>query len=175
MKRLITHSISLIFFLALSGCFTVKISTKGINIPANIKTFSVQYFDNRAKLVEPSFSQTFTDELIEYIEKNSGLRYVNGMGDVDFSGTITTYETSAQAITESSSTSGTLAAVTRFTIGVKFDYMDTKDPEQDFNKSVSAYRDFESTESFSSVEESLSDEIREEIIEAIFTEAFVNW
>ncbi len=162
------------FSLLVAGCFSLKYDLKGgITIPPYVKTFSVQYFDNRAQLVEPTFSQRFTDELRQYIESNSNLKYVRGMGDVDFSGTISTYQISPQAISSSSGTNQ--AAMTRFSIAVKAKYTDVKEPDNDFEKSVSGYRDFESTQNFSSVEENLSEEIREELIEQIFNAAFVNW
>jgi hypothetical protein len=158
----------IIFF---SGCFSMKYDFKGgVSIRPEIKTFSVQYFDNRAKLVEPSFSQRFTDALREYIESNTNLRYVNGLGDIDFSGSIITYETSPQSIV-----SGEKAAMTRFTIGVKFSYMDTQKPEEDFEKTFSNYKEFDSSSGFSSVEAGLSEEIIDLIIEQIYNAAFVNW
>lgn len=160
--------------LFVSSCFSLRYDFKGgVTIPPHIKTFSVQYFDNRAQLVEPTFSQKFTDELRQYIESNTNLRYVRGMGDIDFSGTISTYQITPQAF---SSTGGQdQAAMTRFSIGIKATYTDVKEPDNDFDKTVSGYREFESTTSFSSVEESLSEEIREEIIEQLFNAAFVNW
>lgn len=158
-------------FLIFGGCFSMKYDFKGgVTIRPEIKTFSVQYFDNRAQLVEPSFSQRFTDALREHIENNTSLRYVNGLGDIDFSGSIESYEITPQSIT-----SGETAAMTRFNIGVKVSYMDTQKPEEDFEKSVSEFREFESSQSFSSVELELSDEIIDEIIEQIFNAAFVNW
>jgi hypothetical protein len=160
--------------LLFSSCFSLNYDFKGgVTIPPHIKTFSVQYFDNRAQLVEPTFSQQFTDELRQYIESNSSLKYVRGMGDIDFSGTITTYQITPQAF--SSSGGQDQAAMTRFTIGVKASYTDVKEPDNDFEKTVSAYREFESTTSFTAVEESLSEELREEIIEQIFNSAFVKW
>ncbi|MBN2486370.1 MAG: LptE family protein [Bacteroidales bacterium] len=154
-----------------AGCFSLRYDFKGgVSIRPEIKTFSVQYFDNRASLVEPSFSQRFTDALREYIEKNTNLRYVNGLGDVDFSGHISTYQITSQAVV-----SGESSAMVRFTIGVKFSFMDTKLPEEDFDKTLSAFREFASTQSFSSVEQSLSGEIIDELIEQIYIAAFVNW
>lgn len=171
------YKLSVIFALTgllFSSCFTVGYDARGgVTIPPHIKTFSVQYFDNRAQLVEPTFSQRFTDELRQYIESNSSLKYVRGMGDIDFSGTITTYQITPQAF--SSSGGQDQAAMTRFTIGVKASYSDIKMPDNDFEKTVSAYREFESTKNFTTEEESLSEELREEIIEQIFNAAFVNW
>jgi hypothetical protein len=161
----------LIPFLLFNSCFQLKYDFKGgVTIRPDIKTFSVQYFDNRARLVEPSFSQRFTDGLRDYIQNNTNLRYVTGLGDIDFSGTIVTYEITPQAIV-----SGETAAKTRFSIAVKVNYMDTQKPEEDFEKSISGFRDFESTVQFSSVELELSQEIIDEIIEQTYNAAFVNW
>lgn len=156
--------------LLFSTCFSMRYDFKGgVSIDPKIRTFSVQYFDNRAQLVEPSFSQVFTEELKQYVQDNTSLRLVTGVGDVDFSGHITTYKITPQAIT------GETAATTRFTIGVKASYMNNINPDDEFERSFSQFREFESTESFTTVEATLSAEIREEIIEQIFNAAFVNW
>jgi hypothetical protein len=163
--------ILIIPFVLFNSCFQLRYDFKGgVTIRPEIKTFSVQYFDNRARLVEPSFSQRFTDGLRDYIQNNTNLRYVNGLGDIDFSGTITTYEIAPQSIV-----SGETAAKTRFTIGVNVNFMDTQKPEEDFDKSISKFRDFESSTQFSSVELELSQEILDELIEQIYNAAFVNW
>jgi hypothetical protein len=164
-------SIMLFSGIFVAGCFTLKYDTKGgVSIDPRIKTFSVQYFDNRATLVQPSFSQTFTEGLRDYIEKNTSLRYVTGVGDVDFSGQITTYEITPQAVT-----SANTAAQTRFTIGVKVKYTNNYDSKSSFEKSFSSYRDYNSTESFASVESGLSEVIMQEVIEQTYNAAFINW
>lgn len=171
MKRFLTVIMAFAPLLIAYSCFSLKYDFKGgVNIPAHVQTFSVQFFENRAKLVEPTFSQRFTDELKAHLEGNTSLRLVNGMGDIDFSGTITTYQITPQAVS-----AGDQSALTRFTIAVKLEYSDQKIPENEFEKSISAYREFPTSEPFSSVEESLSQEIMEEIIEQIFNAAFVNW
>jgi preprotein translocase subunit SecF len=170
MKKLFYIIIALVAFMT-AGCFSMKYDFKGgVAIDPKIKTFSVQYFDNKATLVEPTFSQIFTQELQRYIENNTNLRLVVGRGDVDFSGFVSTYQITGQAVT-----SGETAAKTRFTVGVKVKYSNNINPDDEFDRSFSQFREFESTVSFSDVEETLSAEIREEIIEQIFIAAFVNW
>lgn len=171
MKKLPSIIIISVFFITLESCFTINYDFKGgVNIPAHIKSYSVQFFENRAKLIEPTFSQRFTDELKAYLESNTNLRLVNGIGDIDFSGVITKYNITPQAIS-----AGDQAAMTRFTIAVKLEYKDQKIPENDFEKTISAHRDFPTSDAFSSVESELSQEIMEEIIEQVFNAAFVNW
>lgn len=157
--------------LLLGGCFSMNYDFKGgVAIDPKIKTFSVQYFDNRASLVEPLFSQKFTEELKLYIQNNTDLRMVTGRGDIDFSGVVKTYKITPQAIS-----SGETAANTRFSIGIQVNYANSIDPDDDFEKTFSQYKEFESTTSFNEVEDVLSTEIREELIEQVFNEAFVNW
>lgn len=164
-------SLFIFIFLSAASCFTIHYDMKGgADIDPKIQTVSVQYFNNRATRIEPSLSQTFTDELKAYMESNTKLRVVNTIGDVDFSGEITDYKIESVAIS-----AGDMPAKTRFTITIRVRYTNSINPDDDFDSSFSRYREFDSTVDFSSVEASLKDEIVEEIIEQIFNKAFVNW
>ncbi len=153
-----------------SSCFTFTLTTKGTTIDPRIQTFSIQPFMNRASRVKPSLSQDFTNALNDYIQANTKLRQVNGLGDVDFKGEIISYDVRPTAIS-----AGEVASQTRFTIGVKVTYTDNIEPDNNFETTVSRYRDFDSSRDFSSVEEELGLEMTEEIVEQIFNKAFVNW
>jgi hypothetical protein len=161
--------ITLLSFVLLTACFSVRYDLKG---GAEIKgnTISVQYFDNRATRVEPTLGQRLTDQLKDYMESNTKLRMINTMGDHDFSGEITDYR-----ITPASIAAGDQAAKTRFTITIRVKYTNSIDPDSSFDSNFSRFRDFDSTQDFSAVEADLSEEIIEEIIEQIFNKAFVNW
>ncbi len=169
-NKTVRYILSLLLLPLFTGCFSVKYDAKGgVAVDPNIKTFSVQFFDNRASLVDPTLSQTFTEELKDYIANNTSLRLVTNRGNVDFSGHIVKYDITPQAVT------GETAAQTRFTIGIQVSYNNTVNEDDNFEKTFSSFRDFESTTSFSNVEDELSEEIREEILEQIFNAAFVNW
>jgi hypothetical protein len=157
--------------LLMQACFSLKYDLKGgAQVDPKIKTISVQYFANRALRVNPSLSQKLTDDLKTYMEKNTSLRVVNSVGDVDFSGEITDYSYLSTGIA-----AGDLASQTRFTIVVRVKYTNSVKPEENFDASFSRYRDFDSQTNFGEVEDKLSSEIIEEIIEQIFNKAFVNW
>lgn len=165
---------SLIILLAgilLEGCFSMRYDFKGgVTIDPKITSFSVQYFDNKATLVEPSFSQVFTEELKTYIQSNTNLRLITGRGDIDFSGFITSYEITPQAIS-----SGETAAKSRFSISVKVNYQKSVNPDDNFERAFTQFREFDNAVSFNDVEDVLSEEIRRDIVEQIFIAAFVNW
>ena len=161
--------ISLLSVILLTACFSVRYDLKGgADIQGN--TASVQYFDNRASRVEPSLSQKFTNRLRFFMENNTKLRMLNTIGDHDFSGEITEYKIRPAAIA-----AGDQAAKTRFTISIRVKYTNSLDPDSSFDSSFSRFRDFDSTEDFSTVEVVLAEDIIEEIIDQIFNKAFVNW
>jgi hypothetical protein len=162
----------LLLSLLLSDCFTVRYDFKGgATIDPKIKTLSVQFFNNRStSFVNPTISQTFTEGLKSYMENNTNLRLVNTIGNVDFSGEINRYDYVSTGVV-----AGDVAAKTRFTISIRVKFANSIDPKNNFDQNFSAFRDFDSKTSFTSVENELSKEIIDEIIEQIFNKAFVNW
>ncbi|MCA1746774.1 MAG: LPS assembly lipoprotein LptE [Bacteroidales bacterium] len=158
--------------LVMQGCKTMSInySFSGVNISPDIQTVTVEYFPNRAPVVQAQLSQLFTDALIDKIQSNTSLDLVAAGGDVTFSGEIRNYETRPTAITGNET-----AARNRLTISVRVVYTNTVDPEADFDSSFSRYEDYDSSQNLADVEGELIDLIVESIMDDIFSKAFVNW
>jgi len=161
--------ITLLLALIVSAC-SINMTMSGASIPENINTFSVQYFDNRAPLINPVLSQNFTEGLKDRISNESRLNLVNGTGDVDFSGEINGYNVRPMAIQ-----SDAISAETRLTMSIKVRYKNYKDPKQNWESTFSAFRDFESSQNINAVETDLTNEMIEEITENIFNKAFADW
>lgn len=151
------------------GC-KVTYSFSGVNISPEITTVSVDYFPNRAPVVQAQLSQLFTDALIDKIQANTNLALVPGTGQVSFSGEIRNYDTKPTAITGQET-----AARNRLTISVKVVYTNSVEPELDFESNFSRYEDYDSSQNLADVENELIDLIVESIVEDIFNKAFVNW
>jgi len=130
----------------------------------------VDYFPNRARLVNPNLSQLFTDALQEKLIKQTSLSQITDKGDLEFSGQITDYDVKPMNIVK-----GDLAAQNRLTIGIKVKFTNNKDHTQDWEKTFSAYEDFESSNSLSSVEDSLVPEIIKKLTDDIFNASIANW
>ena len=94
----------------LSAC-SISMTMSGASIPENLTSFSVQYFNNRAPIINPTLSQNFTEGLKDRISNESRLILRDDMGDVDFSGEITGYDVRPMAIQ-----SDAVSAETRFVI-----------------------------------------------------------
>ncbi len=158
------------FLSVVSAACKISYSFTGASIAPNVKTFSVYYFPNRAKLVNPNLSQLFTDGLQEKLIKQTSLNQISEDGDLEFNGQITDYDVRPMNIV-----SGDLAAQNRLTIGVKVKFTNNKDHTQDWEKTFTAYEDFESSNSLSSVEDQLVPEIIKKLTDDIFNASVANW
>ncbi|MCX6334514.1 MAG: LptE family protein [Bacteroidia bacterium] len=155
--------------LLLYGC-KIKYSLSGASISPDVKTLSVQYFQNRANLVQANLSQSLTDALIDKCKAQTNLSMTSSIGDVNFEGEITDYNTRPLTVAADA-----LAATNRFTISVRVKFTNAVQPEYNFEQTFSRYEDYSSELDLSAVEKELSDKIIELLIEDIFNKAFVNW
>ena len=149
------------------GCGIYSFS--GASIPAEAKTVSVAYFPNHAQLVNPMLSNNLTNALRDAMTNQTTLDVVETGGDLAFEGEITDYRTMPVAIT------GQTAAMNRLTITVNVRFSNRLDETKDFESSFSRYEDYPSNQELTSVQESLSATIIEQLVEDIFNKALVNW
>ncbi len=148
----------------------VSYSFTGASIAPNVKTFMVDFFPNRARLVNPNLSQLFTEGLQDKLVKQTSLNQITDGGDLEFSGQITDYDVKPMNISQ-----GDMAAQNRLTITVKVKFTNNKDHEQDWEKTFTAYEDFDSNSALSSVEDSLVPEIIKKLTDDIFNASIANW
>lgn len=135
-----------------------------------LSSVSIQYFQNRASLVQPALSQTITDKLTDKCKAQTSLTVINGLGDANFEGEIIDYNTRPQTVSADAT-----AAVNRFTIAVRVKFTNVADPEKSFEQTFSRFEDYSSLSNLSDVEAELSEKIVEMLVEDIFNAAFVNW
>jgi len=164
----------ILLLLPLSAILTpsckISYSFTGANISPDVETYSVDYFPNRARLVNPNLSQQLTESLKEKLQRQTSLNEVEESGDLDYSGTITNYEVRPIAIQKDD-----LASQNRLTITINLIYTNNKDHEQDFERSFSAFEDYGSESMLSDVEDGLVVEILKKILEDIFNTTIANW
>ncbi len=166
----ITYVLTIAVVSLITTACSINMTMSGASIPDDISSFSVQYFDNRAPLINPVLSQNFTEGLKDRITNESRLNLVNGTGDVDFSGEITGYSVRPMAIQADA-----VSAETRLTMTIKVRYKNYKDPKQNWESSFSSFRDFDSSLNINAIENDLTTEMIEEVTENIFNKAFADW
>ncbi len=153
--------------LSITGCFY---KFTGADIPAQAKTISISYFENKAALIESSLSQILTDALKDRFSSQTALNIATSDGDLQVIGHISDYSITPQAI------QGDKAAQNRLSITVKVDYINRYDPSKDFESSgFTQYEDYSSTEDLNSIQDDLIEKIVDKIVDEIFNKTVVNW
>jgi hypothetical protein len=159
--------------LALMGLFFSSCgvySFTGASVPAGTKTMSIQYFTNKAAIVEPTLSNVFTNALRDRFTSQTNLKIVPKNGDINIEGEITGYAITPQAIQGDQT-----AALNRLTITVNVRYTSKQDPTKDFETTFSKFRDYSSIKDFNSVKADLIKQIVDDLTDDIFNKALANW
>lgn len=159
-----------LILLPLGGCrISYKLNGSAIDYTV-YKTISVSDFPIRAALVYPPLQQMFENRLDDYITRNTRLQVVDNNSDLELSGEITGYNLTPQAVTEDA-----YASKTRLTIQVRVRYTDNKQEGKDIDQTFSAYRDFDSSQLLTDVQDQLCEEISKELVDLIFNATLGNW
>ena len=155
----------------LTGCgVAIKYSLSGASIPPDAKTFSVAYFPNNATMVSPILSSTLTEALVDIFTRRTRLTQVDEGGDFAFEGEITNYSS-----TTSSVSSDEYALLNRLTITVKVRFTNALDESMSFNRTFTAFEDYESTQLLTEVEGTLIPLIVDKLVTDIFQASASNW
>lgn len=143
----------------------------------NARTIQVEEFFNNTDLGPANLGQIFTNRLKDYYQQNSNLSVVKENGELLIEGMIASYAISQVApVSGGASTIADVAALTRLTIGVKVNYVDTLVPKNNFkDRLFSFYADFPNTQDLNTVREGLEKKILDQIFIDIFNATIANW
>lgn len=139
-------------------------------IPPEVKTFRVNYFENRAEYKNPQLSPAITEKLKQKIIGTTRLRQTNDDdAHYDISGYVSRYYTSTTGI------SGNTTSLNRLTVEFHLIFKNTLDEKKNFEADVNYSLDFNANRSLSEVEQEKSEEIVRNLTDAIFNKIFSNW
>ncbi len=139
-------------------------------IPEEVKTFRVNYLENKAQYVNTQLSPQLTERLKQKIINTTRLRQTNeDDAHYDISGFVSQYFTSTISIT------GNNAASNRLTVGFHLVFRNTLDEKKNFETDLTRTFDFPATQSLSQAESSLNNEMVRNIVDEIFNKIFSNW
>ena len=156
-------------------CLLCGISSCGIynftgGSTGNAKTFQVNFFQNRAPLIEPGMDREFTFYLQDLINNQTNLSLTNSNGDLVYEGEITNFTVAPMA-----ATADQRAAQNRLTVTVNVRFTNNKEEDKDFEKQFSHYYDFPANAQLSSVKSAAFEAIFERIGQDIFNASLANW
>ena len=149
---------------------TCKYGFKDVSLPAEVKTFRVNYFENRADYKNPQLSPQLTEKLKQKIISTTRLQQTNADdAHYDISGFVSQYFTSTTGITNNNT------SLNRLTATFHLIFKNTLDEAKNFEGDVTYSVDFDANLSLSQVEQAKGDEISKNLTEAIFNKIFSNW
>ena len=158
-------TISLLF---ISSCGVYSFT--GASIPPEAKTVSVQYFPNRAMLVEPTLSPIFTDLLRDKFTGQTNLEMIERNGDLAIEGEIIAYKTTPVSIQADQT-----AAQNRLTIIINARFSNKYEPDKDFETKFTQFYDYNSSVDLNSIKATLIDDLSSALAQDIFDKAVINW
>lgn len=168
--KLVKLIVVLIVFLFINSC-TISYKFNGASIDyTKTKSISITDFPNTAELIYPPLSQEFAETLRDTYSKQTRLQLLKKGGDMNLEGEITGYQLTPMAISADS-----YSAETKLTITIKVRFSNNKNPEDDFEKSYTAYQNFDSSRLLSEVEDELMKIMVKEIADNIYNDTVAKW
>jgi hypothetical protein len=166
--KLLIASCLLLFTFSYATC---KYSTKDTSpIPPDVKTFRVNYLENKARYVNPQLSPTLTEKLKQKIVGQTRLRQINGdEADYDISGYVTDYSVTTTGISNQS------ASTNRLNVSFHLIFKDRLDQKKDFETDITNNYDFSAQKSLQEAEAQLGNDVIKNLVDGIFNKIFSNW
>ena len=129
----VVWNMGLLVLLFMQSCGLYSFS--GTSIPQEVKSFSVNYFENNAPINSPLLSQTITEGLKQKFISETNLSITEKDGDFDFSGEITSF-----VVAPVSAQSTDNAQLNRLTISMNVRLVCASDDKISFEQSFSNLR-----------------------------------
>ncbi len=159
----------------LQGCGFYSFT--GSNLPPTVATISVQSFYNESGGGPPTLSQSFTEGLRDFYQRNTNLSLQDNGGDLQLEGSIVGWDLAPVAPTATGNDQiSDLAGQQRLTIAVRVIYVNTQDEAQSFERTFSYWADYDPDKTdLQSEEPRLIQEIFERITFDVFNATVANW
>jgi Lipopolysaccharide-assembly len=153
------------------NCATCKYSTRDTSpIPQEVKTFRVNYLENKARYVNPQLTPQVTERLKQKIIGQTRLRQTNSDdAHYDISGYLSDYSVTTTGIANQN------ASTNRLNVSFHLVFKNTLDQKKDFETDISRTYDFDAQLSLPQAEARLGEDIIKNLVDEIFNKIFSNW
>ena len=150
---------------------TCKYSTRDTSpIPPEVKTFRVNYLENKARYVNPSITPQVTEKLKQKIIGQTRLRQTNSDdAHYDISGYLSDYSLTTSGIANQN------ANTNRLNVSFHLIFKNTLDPTKDMEADITRNYDFNASQTLPQAEATLLPNIIKNLTDEIFNKIFSNW
>ncbi len=165
-----TVMVALASVLLMQGC-TVSYKLNGASIDYNtIKTITLETFSNRAAYQWAPMAPMFNNTLSDRYNSQTKLRQVKRDGDLVISGEIISYDQTNKSISADG-----YSSMVQLKMTVKVKFTNNKQHNDDFDKTFSANREYDSSQQLSAVQEELVQQMIDDIVDQVFNATVANW
>ena len=134
------------------------------------RSISISDFPNTAELVYPPLSQQFSESLRDIYIRQTRLQQIKKGGDLHLEGEIVGYQLTPMAISADS-----YSSQTKLTLTIKVRFSNNKNPQDDFEKTYSAFQNFDSSKMITDVQDELAKTMISEIVDNIYNDTVAKW
>lgn len=167
LKSIIFAFFVLIMFVSCS----VSYKFNGTSIDyTKIKTIEITEFPIRSSYVWGPMGPLFNNGLKDYYANHTRLQQVRRNGDLKIDGEITEYSQRNKSVSSEG-----YSAQTELTITVNVRFTNKTNHKEDFERQFTATSSYETTQSLSSVQEDLVNQMVKDLVDQIFNATVANW
>ena len=154
----------------LSSCL-ISYRFNGASIDySKTQSISIADFPNNAAMVNPNLSNNLSEGIRDIYSRQTRLQILRRGGDMELEGEIIDYALTPMAISADN-----LSAETKLTITIKVRFTNNKAPEENFEKTYSAYQTFDSSRLLTDVQDELCATMITELAENIYNDTVAKW
>ena len=169
-RRLKQYGMAILLSLLIISC-SVSYKFNGASIDySKTKTIQIADFPVRSSYVWAPMGPIFNNELKDQFANHTKLIQVKRNGDLKLEGEIIRYEQRNKAVSSEG-----YSAQTELSMTVNVRFTNNANHAEDFERQFTAHSTYETTQSLSSVQETLVTEMVKEITDQIFNAAVANW
>lgn len=155
-----------------SSCWPTRVSFIDDTMPPEWKNFFVTPLELNAATAPANYNASLTEAVRTGMQNNTRLEMLPEIdsADVRISGTVTSYYTSPQAITE-----GDNAQRNRLTVSVSFTILSPTKGLEKMQMTSTRFADYDASQQLSDVEAQLLEVINQQIVQDVINKLRSNW
>jgi hypothetical protein len=157
-----------ILAIMVSGCGIYKFNDASVD--PDLKTFKVQYIENKARYINPALSPKITDKLRQKVISQTKLKQNNDTPHLEIIAIINEYSVSTSGVSN-----GTNATQNRLNVGLSVQIKNNLKPANSVEESINRSFDFPATSSLAEAEGRLTEDIIKNVVDEIFNKIFSKW
>lgn len=168
-----TKTLYLIALLSIYCSACGMYSFTGTSISPDIRTISIQNFENSSGEGPSNLTQIVTNNFRNYYQRNTNLTILQREGDLQLEGQIISFTLTPAAVQREGNIDQ--ASLNRLTLGIQIRFTNTKDPEQDFDQQFTITEDFPQDTDITRIPPASIERMTERLVADVFNKSVANW